>query len=80
MREQGAVFPRALLPQSYRIERRMFAIDCLNTPRLPGQQTRHGFQLFIISQLLLPLLNPRVQLAHRALGRPEIIFRDKTHR
>ncbi len=75
MREQGEVFPGALLPQSYRIERRMFVIDCLIAPRLPGQQqTRHGFQLFIISQLLLPILNPRFQLIRSALGRPDSSF------
>jgi|CXWL01.1.fsa_nt_gi hypothetical protein len=80
MREHGAVFPIALFPQSYRIERRMFVIDCLNAPRLPEQQTRHGFQLFIISQLLLPILNPRFQLIRRALGRPGIIFPYEAHR
>jgi hypothetical protein len=74
MREQGAVFPIALVPQSYRIERRMFVIDCLNVPRLPGQQTRQGFQLFIISQLLLPILNPRFQLIRRTLGQPGSSF------
>lgn len=58
----------------------MFLIDCLNAPRLPGLQTRHGFQLFIIGQLLLPVLNPRFQLIRRALGRPGIILPDKTHR
>lgn len=58
----------------------MVLIDCLNAPRLPGQQTRQGFQLFIISQLLLPILNPRFQTIRRARSRPEIIRPDKTHR
>ena len=58
----------------------MFVIDCLNAPRLPGQQTRQGFQLFIISQLLLPILTPRFQLIRRKLGRPESSFPYETHR
>lgn len=68
MREHGEIFPRALLPQSYRIERRMFGLDCLNAPRLSGQQTRHGFQLLIFSQLLLPILSPRFQLIRKVPG------------
>ena len=59
MREHGEVFPCPLLPHPYRVERRMFVIDCRNAPRLTGQQTRHGFQLCIISQLLLAILKPR---------------------